>query len=84
MGFSRQELWSGLPCPPPGDLPDPEMEPESLMSPALTGGFFITGATWEAQLLSLMRIKRADHKILFINRKKVFVAQHLILLKSIH
>ena len=29
MGFSRQEHWSGLPCPPPGDLPDPEMEPWS-------------------------------------------------------
>ena len=30
MGFSRQEYWSGLPCPPPGDLPDPGMEPVSL------------------------------------------------------
>ena len=30
MGFSRQEYWSGLPCPPPGDLPDPGIEPESL------------------------------------------------------
>ena len=29
MGFSRQEYWSGLPCPPPGDLPDPGMEPAS-------------------------------------------------------
>jgi len=29
MGFSRQEYWSGLPCPPPGDLPDPEIEPVS-------------------------------------------------------
>ena len=28
-GFSRQEYWSGLPCPPPGDLPDPEIEPVS-------------------------------------------------------
>ena len=34
MGFSRQEYWSGLPCPPPGDLPDPGIEPMSLMSPA--------------------------------------------------
>ena len=32
MGFSRQEYWSRLPCPPPGDLPDPRMEPISLMS----------------------------------------------------
>ena len=49
MGFSRQEYWSGLPCPSPGDLPDPGIEPTSLVSPALAGGFFITSATWEAQ-----------------------------------
>ena len=48
MGFSRQEYWSELPCPSPGDLPDPRMEPESLMPPALAGGFFATSATWEA------------------------------------
>ena len=40
MGFSRQEYWSGLPGSPPGDLPDPEIEPESPMSPALAGRFF--------------------------------------------
>ena len=34
MGFSRQEYWSGLPCPPPGDLPDPRIEAMSLTSPA--------------------------------------------------
>ena len=49
MGFSKQEHWSGLPCPLPGDLPDPGMEPASLMSPELAGGFFTTSAsTWEA------------------------------------
>ena len=37
MGFSRQEYWSGLPCPPPGDPPDPGIKPESLRSPALAG-----------------------------------------------
>ena len=43
MGFSRQEYWSGLPCPPPGDLPDPGIEPVSLLtSPALAGEFFTT------------------------------------------
>ena len=35
VGFPRQEHWSGLPCPPPGDLPDPETEPTSPVSPAL-------------------------------------------------
>ena len=48
MAFSRQEHWSRLICPPPGDLPDPEIEPTSLMSPALAGRFFTTNATWEA------------------------------------
>ena len=38
MGFSRQEHWSGLPCPPPGDLPDPGTEPTSLTSPVSAGG----------------------------------------------
>ena len=47
MGFSRQESWSGLPCPPPVDLPNPGIEPTSLPSPALAGGFFTLSATWE-------------------------------------
>ena len=50
MGFSRQEYWSGLPCSPPWDLPDPGIEPHLLhwQSPALAGRFFTTSATWEA------------------------------------
>ena len=48
MGFSTQEYWNGLPCPPPGDFPDLGIEPTSLMSPALAGMFFTTSATWEA------------------------------------
>ena len=47
MGFSRQGHWSGLPCSPPGDLPDQGIEPASLMSSALAGGFFTTSTTWE-------------------------------------
>ena len=39
MGFFRQEYWSGLPFPPPGDLPDPGIKPVSRVSPALAGGF---------------------------------------------
>ena len=50
MGFSRQEYWSGLSCPPPGSLPNPGIEPTSLMSPALAGRFFSTRATWEAHM----------------------------------
>ena len=47
-GFSRQEYWSGFPCPPPGNLPYPGIKPKSLMSPA--GSFFTTSATWEAHV----------------------------------
>ena len=44
MGFSKQEYWGGLPCLHPGDLPNPGIEPTSLMSPVLMGGFFTTNA----------------------------------------
>ena len=44
MGFFRQEYWSGLPCPPPGDLPDAGIEPTFLMSPALAASFFTTSS----------------------------------------
>ena len=50
MGFSRQEYWSGLPFPSPGELLNPGIEPESLMSPALAGKFFTTSNTWKAFL----------------------------------
>ena len=43
-GFSKQEYWSGLPCLPPGDLPDPGIEPISLMSSVLAGRFFTTSS----------------------------------------
>ena len=46
-GTAQQEYWSGLPFPIPGDLPNSGIKPVSLMSPALTGRFFTTGATWE-------------------------------------
>ena len=48
IGFSRQEYWSGLPCPPTGDLPDSGIKPVSLISPALAGRVFTTSATCEA------------------------------------
>ena len=44
IGFSRQEFWSGLPFPSPGDLPEPRTEPASLTSPELSGRFFTTSA----------------------------------------
>ena len=47
MEFSRQECWSGLPCPTLGDLPNPRIE---LKSHALADGFFTTSSTWEAHI----------------------------------
>ena len=69
MGFSRQEYWSGLPCPSPGDLPDPGIEPASLRSPALAGGFFTISATWEAP----SNIRHQN-----IKKKKKHLGIHLI------
>ena len=47
MGFSREEYWSGLPFPSPGDLPNPGTESTSLISPAPIGGFFTPSTTWK-------------------------------------
>ena len=50
MEFSRQEYLSVLPSPITGDLPDPGIEIESLVSSTFLDGFFTTGATWEAPI----------------------------------
>ena len=60
-GFSRQEQWSGLPCPPPGDLPDPGIKPASLMSPALAGRFFTTSATGKPYWHTFLVIQVLGH-----------------------
>ena len=57
IGFSRQEYWSMLPCPPAGDLPDPGVEPVSLVSPALAGGFFTISDTFFFFFLLLSRVR---------------------------
>ena len=57
MGFSRQEYWSVLPFPSPGDLPDPGFGPASLVSPELAGRFFITSATLEGLIFLYLVLK---------------------------
>ena len=52
MGFSGQENWSGLPSPPPGDLPNPGIDPVSLMSPTLAGGWVGLGCGSQGDWLS--------------------------------
>ena len=61
--FSRQEYRSGLPCPPPRDLPNPGIEPTSLTSPALSGRFSTNSATWEALIRGMAVQLSYKHKI---------------------
>ena len=60
MGFPRQEYWSGLPCPPPRDLPKTGIKLKSPMSPVLAGGFFTTSATWKRIKESPSRTMRQE------------------------
>ena len=53
MGFSRQKYWSGLPCTPPGDLPNPGTE---SAPPALAGGFFTTSASPKYKIKSFKKM----------------------------
>ena len=68
MGFSKQEYWSWLLCPPPGDLPNPGIEITPLTFPALASRFFNTNANWEATCLRLLAVKKTQvshtHKII--------------------
>ena len=64
MEFSRQECWTGVPFPSPGDLPDPGIEPPSFMSPALVGGLFATRDTWEAVGLFISFSLGSDRNLL--------------------
>ena len=57
MEFSRQEYWSGMPFPPPGDLSDSGIEPVFPASSALAGGFFTTSSTWETPWYNLLAFK---------------------------
>jgi len=54
--FSRQQYWSGLSRPPPRNLPNPGIEPGSLLSPPCIRGFFTTNTTWEAQMAAKLEI----------------------------
>ena len=63
MEFSRQEYWSGLPCPPPGDLPHSGIDHRSLTSPALVGRFLTTSATWEVPSVQYSIVNYSHHAI---------------------
>ena len=63
MGFSRTEYWSGLPFPPPGDLPDPGIK---LVSPALAGRFFTTEPPGKPGELSVVVVQSLSQVQLFM------------------
>ena len=77
MGFSRQECWSGLPCPALGDLPHPGLKPWSLTSPALAGGLFTPSTTWEAPECVFSQLWHATSSAFSIS------ASHLLLWPSL-
>ena len=58
LEFSRQEFWSRVLFPPPGDLPNPGIKPTSLASPLLAVRFLATSTTWEAPYMSMATIKK--------------------------
>ena len=83
MGLSKQEYWSGLPCPPPGDIPDPGIEPLSQASPALAGRFFTTSTTCEAQQPCIYIHSRKRHFVKFGDRGVLsFLSHHWYSLQS--
>ena len=89
MGFSRQKYWNGLPCSPLGDLLDPGIEPVSLMSPALTGGFVTTSNTWEALArpcccCSVAKLRLTLHNLMDCSTPGSFVPHHLLEFAQVH
>ena len=61
LEFSRQEYWNGLTFPPPGDIPDTQVEPASLVSPAVTGGFFTIAGDYNLIFLKILKGKIMTH-----------------------
>ena len=84
MGFSRQENWSGLLCPPPESLPNPRIQPASLMSPALAGGFFTTSATWET--CSCVYQSQNNYSVYIVRKKAInpFLVLHRQAVNTLH
>ena len=73
LGFSRQESWSGLPFPPPGDLLDPGIEPESPVSLALSGRFSTT-ETYGKPPVEVLWSQKSEWKetVMIRNTQKIF------------
>ena len=66
MNFPRQEYWSGLPFPAPGDLPEPGVKPMSLVSRALAGSFFTSWATGDTNICNVVVVQSFSCVWLFV------------------
>ena len=82
MGFSRQEYWSGLPFPSPGDLPGPGIEPMSLVSPTLAGGFFFTTAPLGISGRGEPSVNKKVYCILLLSSSSVLEIDTLVYLSN--
>ena len=98
--LSRQEYWSGLPCPPQGNFPDPGIELTSLLSPVLASEFFTISAIWEALFVNIGLILKSSagslllssflHQKYVVYMKKilfsmqVFFVFYLLLISILH
>ena len=90
MGFSRQEYWSGLPCPLPGDLPDPGIKPASLMSPhwqfssvQLLSRLRLFATPWAAVCQASLPITNSWSSLKFTSIESVMPSSHLILCRPL-
>ena len=73
--YSQYNPIHGLPCSPPGDLPNPETEPMSLTSPALAGRFFTTITTWEAPIRAYILVITLNENELNATTKRHTLAE---------
>ena len=71
MAFSRQEYWTGLAFPSPGDLPDPEMEP---VSPELAGGFSTTEPPGKPNSVQIVKICFSEYHIILLLNSHTFIS----------
>ena len=78
MKFSRQQYWSGLPCPPPRDHPNPGIKSTSLMSAALADRFLTTKFTWEARYIWCI-----EYDIIFKDEKEMILCVFFFLFRAL-
>ena len=83
MGFSRQEYWSGLPFPTPGDFPKPQIRPMSLACPTLAGRVFTTVTPGKPVTLHNSPIVScfwsSDSKFIYVDLMNIEITLHIIL-----